>query len=282
MKTSTSNIWKPVWTSLFVAVMALRTAADEAPSAASAPSTPEKSYTGTVVSLNNNDHLLRLKGWFSMQKSFNLGDNCVYYEPGSGNAPINALRPGEKVKVNYQDRHGVLIADRVQQIPMHIEGMITKLDATNHMLTVHQTPLNEQFRLPDDCRIVLRDGKSGTLDDIKIGSYVTVTYETPNDKATAREIAQTSQEFTGTLTAIDLDERTVKAKAVFGSKEFHLADQCAVMNNGQPNGRLADLRPEEKLVFSYDDINGVNVVNRIAPEKAATKNVATTSPPQGE
>jgi hypothetical protein len=34
--------------------------------------------------------------------------------------------------------------------------------------------------------------------------------------------------------------------------------------DGKINGRLADLKPNDKLVFSYDEINGVNVANRIA------------------
>ena len=36
------------------------------------------------------------------------------------------------------------------------------------------------------------------------------------------------------------------------------------MIDGKINGRLADLKPNDKLVFSYDEINGVNVANRIA------------------
>lgn len=281
MKTSMSNTWKPIWTLLFTAAVAFGAAADDATPPAAPASAPEKSFTGTVVSLNANEHLLRVNGWFFQKRAFNLGDNCVYSQPGNDNATVNSFRPGEKVKVSYQDRHGVLIADRVEQIPMRVEGTITALNPAKHTLTVRGTAVHREFQLPADCQIELRGDKTGTLDDIKTGDYVTVTYETPNDTPTAREIAQTSQEFSGSVTAIDLDERTVKAKTMLGSKEFHLADNCAIMVNGQPNGRLADLRPEEKVVFNYDDINGVNVVNRIAPESssapsAAQGRVATT------
>lgn len=283
MKMSILKAWKPVWMLLFTVVAAFSAAADDATSPAVAsptvtPTTPEKSSTGTVVSMDTNEHMLRVKGWFFQNRTFNLGNNCVYSEPGNDNAPINTLRPGEKVKVNYQDRHGVLIADRVEEVPMRMEGTITALNSTNHMLTVRDT-ITQQFRLPDNCQIELRGGKTGTLDDVKVGDYVTVTYETPNDKPTAREIAQTSQEFSGSVTAIDLDSRTVKAKTMFESKNFHLADHCAIMVNGQPDGKLADLRPEEKVVLSYDDINGVNVVTRIAPESSASQpsRVATTT-----
>ena len=277
MKTSTLKAWKPVWMLSFTVAAALSAAADDATSPAVTPTMPEKSYTGTVVLMDANAHVLRVKGWFFQHRAFNLGDNCVYSQPGNDNATVNTLRPGEKVKVSYQDRHGVLIADRVEEIPMRAEGTIMALNTTNHMVTVRNT-ISHQFRLSDNCQIELRGNKTGTLDDIKIGDYVTVTYETPNDTPTAREIAQTSQEFSGSVTAIDLDSRTVKAKTLLESKDFHLADHCAIVVNGQPNGRLADLRPEEKIVLSYDDINGVNVVTRIAPESSAsqTSRVATT------
>jgi hypothetical protein len=101
-----------------------------------------------------------------------------------------------------------------------------------------------------------------------------VTYETPNDIATARQIAQTSESFAGTLTAIDLDERTVKAKTLFDTKKFNLVDNCAIVINGKTDARLSDLKPEDKLVFSYDEINGVNVVNRIALEDDSAKSKA--------
>ena len=282
MKTSTLKAWKPVWMLSFTVAAALSAAADDAtaPAVAPAPATPEKNSTGTVASMDINAHVLRVKGWLFQNRTFNLGNNCIYSEPGNDNATINSLRPGEKVKVSYQDQHGVLIADRVEEVPMRVEGTITALNSTNHMLTVRDT-ISHHCRLTGRCQVELRGDKTGTLDDIKLGDYVTVTYETPNDKPTAREIAQTSQEFSGSVTAIDLDSRTVKAKAMFDSKEFHLADRCAIMVNGQPNGKLADLRPEEKVVLSYDDINGVNVVTRIAPESSASQSqasrVATTN-----
>ena len=43
-------------------------------------------------------------------------------------------------------------------------------------------------------------------------------------------------------------------------------------------GQLSDLAPNEKLVISYDDIDGVNVVNRIATAPAAQTETTMTSP----
>ncbi len=134
------------------------------------------------------------------------------------------------------------------------------------------------FQIANDCGVELRGGKSGELADIQTGNHVTVTYETPDGRLTAWQIAQTSIEFTGTLTAIDLGEKTLKAKAAFSTKKFNVADNCAIVINGRTDGQLSDLKPNDKLVFSYDEINGVNVVNRIAPAEAQPGSVAATSP----
>jgi hypothetical protein len=101
-----------------------------------------------------------------------------------------------------------------------------------------------------------------------------ITYEVPDGKATARQIAQTSETFRGDLTAIDLDQKTMKAKAMFTAKKFNIGDDCVVVINGKPNGKLTDLKPGESLTFSYYNINGVNVVDRIAPAKGSGGAVA--------
>jgi Cu/Ag efflux protein CusF len=174
------------------------------------------------------------------------------------------LRPGQKVTVSYQNAEGVLVADHIVQQPIRYVGTVQAIDPPQHTLTVRHGAMDKEFQIADDCRVMFRDGKTGTLADLQPGYHVTVTYEMPNGKPTAWEIAQTSATFTGTLTAIDLDNRTVKAKAAFSSMKFNRADEFAIVLNGKTGGQMRDLRPGEELTFSYDDVDGVNVVNRIA------------------
>jgi len=256
------------------ATAVFRASADQAATAAR----PEKSCTGTVASVDPKEHVLSVKGWTMMNKSFNVGANCAYHQLDKNNATVNDLRAGEKVTVSYQVVHGVLIADRVAQEPMRFEGMVKAIDTEKHTLTLHQGMSDKELRLAEDCKIALRNGKMGTFADIKVGNQVTATYETPGNKPVARQIAQTSLAFSGTLTAIDLGDKTVKAKAALGSKKFNLADNCTIVINGKPDGKLADLKPNDKLVFSYDEINGVNVVNRIGPTETQPDSVATYGP----
>lgn len=249
-------------------------------SAAEQAAKPDKTYTGTVTSVNPNERMLHVQGLL-MGKDFNLGDSCAFILMDNASGAISDLRPGEKIMVNYQDAHGVLVADRVQQEPMSYEGFVKSIDPAAHTLTLHLTAENKTFTLPSDCKVVLRNDHSGTLADIQPGNHVTVTYETPNGRLTARQIAQTSEKFIGTVKAIDLNNKTLTAKATFETKKFNIADNCIIVLNGQLNGQLSDLKPNEKLVFNYDEVNGVNVVNRIAsvPEKAETESVSVPVSP---
>jgi hypothetical protein len=284
MKTISSKKWLAVCVSVLTAAAALRAPADQSlTNQAVTTARPERSYTGTIIAVDPKEHTLTVQEWAMFKRSFTLGDNCAISQLGNDNATVADLRPGEKAMVNYQDANGVLIADRIEQIPMSYEGMVKAVDPAKQTMTLSESGFDRQLKIADDCKIVLRDDKPGTFADVKVGDHVTVTYEAPGSTPVARQIAQTSMEFTGSLTAIDLDEKTVKAKSLFASKEFHVANNCAVVINGNPDGQLADLKPDEKLVFSYDDINGVNVVNRIASadevQPNSTNSAAANPPP---
>ena len=260
--------------SALTATAGYRALADDASANATAAK-PDKDYTGTIVSVDPKEHTLQVKSFPFSNKKFNLGDACTYTIVGQDSGTVGDLRPGQKVTVGYQDAHGVLVADRVTQQPMRDEGMVKAVDPATQTLTLDQGMMDKKFQLPADCEVTLRGDRAGTVADIQPGNHVLITYEVPDGKATARQIAQTSETFTGDLTAIDLDQKTIKAKAMFTSKKFNLGDDCAVVINGKPNGKLTDLRPGESLIFSYYNINGVNVVDRIAPAKGSGSAVAS-------
>jgi Cu/Ag efflux protein CusF len=271
MKIGTSKVCTVVCMSALTLATALGARADQT----EAPAKPDKSYTGMASTVDPQEHTLSLKGVF-LHKKFNLGDNCAYVLPDQSTGTFSDLRPGERVRVSYQDSHGVLVADRVEQLPMRYEGMVKAIDPAAHTMTVHVRTLDKDFQIANDCRITLREDKAGSLADIQTGDHVTVTYEAPDNQLTARQIAQTSILFTGSLVAIDLPERTVKAREGFTTKKFNLADHCAIVMNGKTDGRLDDLKPNDHLVFSYEEVNGINVVNRIGTAPANPNSMVTT------
>lgn len=238
----------------------------------------EKTYIGTVKSIDPNERILHLQGpmW---NRDFNIGSSCEFVLWNKSSGAINDLQPGEKVMVRYQDANGVRVADRIEQKMMRDEGTVKTIDPAAHKLTLRPPDSNRTFQLPDDCKIVLRNDHSGALADIQPGNHVTVTYETLHGQPIAREIAQTSATFTGTLTTIDPQNKTLKAKAALTTKTFKLGDDCAIVLNGKMDNQLSDLRPNDKLVFSYDEVNGVNIVNRIATLPEPEPAPVSTQPP---
>jgi hypothetical protein len=239
---------------------------------------PGRSYSGRVTFVDPLNRTFDVKSWTLSKKEFNLGDNCSFVLAGVNNGTLGDLRPGQEITVHYQDLQGVRIADRVEQHPMRYEGMVNAVDPNKHTLSLREGGFNRSIRIADGCVVTLRQDKSGVLADIQPGDHVTVTYETPNGDPVARQISQTSMEFTGQLTAIDLDQRVMKAKGSFETKEFSMAGNCAIVINGRIDGKLSQLNPDEKLTFNYDTVNGVNVVSRIAPATGEQKGMATTSP----
>jgi hypothetical protein len=141
---------------------------------------------------------------------------------------------------------------------------------------------HKTFSLPADCKVVLRDDRNGSLEDVKVGHHVTVVYELPGHSPVARAIEQTSATFVGTLNAIDASARTVKAKQLIGDKKFNLADNCEIVVNGKPGGSLSDLRLGQKLALSYDEIDGVNVATRIAPADQSTSTDTAKASPRAQ
>ena len=66
-----------------------------------------------------------------------------------------------------------------------------------------------------------------------------------------------------------------------GQEHRHGRHGSEHLPNGRSDGRLSDLKPDDRLVFTYDEINGVNVVDRIAPTVEPANTVATTQPQTG-
>ena len=271
-----TNMLCNLWTTVCVSALTLTAAFNAVAEDTKADVKPNKSYIGAVTSVDTKEHTLGLKGTF-LSKTFNLGNDCTYTLVDKNAGDIGDLHPGQRAMVVYQESHGVKVANRVVQQPLRYEGTVKAFDPIQRTMTLRGRGMDRTFQIAGGCKVVLRDYKSGALADVQSGNYVTVTYETPNEKPTAWKIAQTSETFTGSLTAIDLDTRTIKAKALLGAKKFNLGDNCAIVINGRINGQLADLKPNDKLVFSYDEINGINVANRIAPAGTAQQSETTAA-----
>ena len=222
----------------------------------------DRTFTGTVKSVDPEQRSFAVQGMV-FTKRFDAAESCSYSMMDPKAQSINGLRLGQKVTVGYENHQGVRIADCVTQLPMRFKGRVNAVDPIAHTVTVRHKALDKTFQVGSDCKMTLHANKSGSLTDLKPGQLIEVTYESPKYWLMAREITQTSATFTGSLTAIDLGDRTLKAKHAFSSKRFNVADNCKIEVKGKDDGRLVDLRPGQTVTFCYDEVKGVNVANRI-------------------
>jgi hypothetical protein len=236
--------------------------------------TKDKEFTGKVDYVNGDQHLLKVRG-FLRYRTFDLGKDCLITRWDDTTGNINDLRRGQKVSVGYQNVHGVLAADRVEQTAMRYSGVVKVMDPERRQLVMHAWDRDRTFVLAEDCKIVLHDQNNGALASIKPGDHVTVVYEAPSGADIARQIAQTSVSFTGSIVAIDLSRRTISADGMFGVKQFNLANNCSIVMDGRTDAPMMNLRPGQRLTINYDEVNGVDVANRIAPAEGAHE--ATTA-----
>jgi hypothetical protein len=241
----------------------------------------EQNWGGTLTAVNAQDNTVTGQHWWSTE-TFHAGKNCAIVAVDKKEAALSDLRPGEKVKIRYQDVEGVRVADRIVERALHDGGTVQAVDAKAGTVTMQEPPLYKPFRAPetlriaDDCKVVLANGDEGTLADVRPGDRVTVIYELPGDSRVAYRIRDRSSSLVATLDAVDLSARTVKIKQKTGEETFQLADKCRIIASNQQREPLKDLALGQQYRFTYRDVNGVNVLDQITPAQE-TKPAETAS-----
>jgi hypothetical protein len=287
MEIHSSRKWAAVCVSILAMTASLKLSADPAATVSQSGET----NAGIITAIDLKDHMLDVKN-----KKFNLSDTCTCTIVGKDNGSLDDLRQGQRVVVSYHhitnavavDRtqqelrtsdlrsggqriqinnyfytNDLLVADHVQQELMTCNAIVRTNDLTEHTLTLRFVLLNQAFQVPDDCKVTLHDGRSGSIADIQSGNYVEVTYETPGDADVAHEIVQTNTTFMGKLMTVNPTNRTITAATLFDTRELHPADDCVIILSGKTNAQLSDLKLYGKFVFSYNYIDGVNLVSLI-------------------
>lgn len=87
--------------------------------------------------------------------------------------------------------------------------------------------------------------------------------ETKEQTASAKPAADI-QEYTGTISAVDAEERMVKVDKYFWDKSFNLAENCTYSVGMDREAVLDNLRPDMEVVVTYQDRDGVLVATHIA------------------
>src|SRR5690349_14814366 len=126
----------------------------------------EKSYSGIIDRVDAKEKTVKLKGML-FTRTFNIADNCEFSLGDKKDATLDNLRAGQKVDVQYKDASGVLVANRFTQEELSYSGTVQAIDRNAHTLKLSHSGLHKTFELPGDCRVILRDDRSGSLEDVK-------------------------------------------------------------------------------------------------------------------
>ncbi|HEV2693930.1 MAG TPA: hypothetical protein VG347_13635 [Verrucomicrobiae bacterium] len=285
MKTTKTTAWIAASAAVLTSVALFRALAAEPATASTNSDTlsnsdKDKTYTGTVSSIDPQTHVLGVQGWTTLSKKFIFNDSCTFAQLDKNKASAKDLRIGERVSVSFEEVNGAVVANRVQQEAMRFEGTVKDINLKTNLMVLHQTALDKELLLPVDCKIVLYDGKPGALADIESGDHVMAIFETPNATPIARQILKVSIPFKATLSAVDAEKQTVTARTSSATKTFAVAANCVYAVNGLTDAKIKDLnvRLGDHFVFSYETINGVETVSRIASAEPPPNTVAVAIP----
>ncbi len=234
----------------------------------------EQTQTGTLSAVNTQDHTVQVRTWLG-SRTFNVGDKCTIVAVDKKGAALSDLRPGIKVQIRYQNVDGVLVADMLAEKALFYDGTISAVDPKAGTVTMTESPLAEPFHAPktfrvtDTSKVFLSNGRSGAIANLQPGDRITVSYENPGGSPAAYRIRERTTSCIGTIDVIDSSARMVEVKDSSGQQKFQLADQCQILLPDQKNGRLQDVTIGQKYRLTYEQVNGINVLDRIAPVQPA-------------
>lgn len=241
----------------------------------------EQVWIGTITVVDTKAKTLTGEHW-RFAKSFDLGQKCAISTVDNKEAALGDLRPGEKVNIRYQQAEGVLVADRITEQALRYDGRVQSVDQKAGTITMEERPLYQpfhaakRFQIAGDCKVLRWNGQEGRLRDLQPGDRVSVVYEIPNGSPVAYRIRKRTAAFEGVVETIDLSARKLKTRQGSGEQKFAVGDHCQVMLSGERTGHLKDLMPGSEYRFSYEKVNGINVLDRVS-ELPAAKTAKTAS-----
>src|ERR1051325_8673111 len=85
-------------------------------------------------------------------------------------------------------------------------------------------------------------------------------------RAFADEVATSTKQdktYTGTVTAVDPQERVLHVKGLMFTKKFNLGDSCKYTLLDNSAGSINDLRPGQRITVHYQNAQGVLAASRV-------------------
>jgi cold shock CspA family protein len=95
-------------------------------------------------------------------------------------------------------------------------------------------------------------------------ALLSMAYVSPALGGDSRTAAPKEKTFKGSVSAVDVPDKTLSVKGFFFTRNFHMGNDCKVSLEDRAVASLAELRPGQKVDVRYEDDNGVLIAMNIA------------------
>ena len=158
----------------------------------------EKSWTGTLTAVRGTNTITVADAVET--RTFGISTNCAIVTGNNKSGTLSELQPGEHVIIQYRRVQGELVAERitekVQRCTGTVDGIVPTTEGASMLELKSVLGLSgtaRAFRLDSNCEVVLRNGESGTLENVKPGDEVTILYIPSDGGAIGCQVEDTSR-----------------------------------------------------------------------------------------
>ncbi len=150
---------------------------------------------------------------------------------------FTSLRPAWADEVNDEQKaSGTLLSVNEKDRTVAIEGIF----------------FQKSYNLADNCRIIIPDKTETKISDLRPGHRVEINYRSIDGVLVVNRLRQDNLVMIGSVETIQLDKRTLALSVGTRVRVFNIADTCRFFARGKEQGKLEDLKPNQKINVSYE------------------------------
>ena len=224
------------------------------------------SFTGKITGMDRTAKTVTVKQLLD-SRTFNLTEDFKVYELDVASnetreAKLGDLKIGQQVRVEYDEINGARLARSIQEMGNTFSGRITEIDPNTKTVKVNKLLDTRTFNLADKSNILVYEAaspelKGMKLDDLNVGLNVTVGYEVVNGAFIAHRIEEQTRTFSGQVSAVDPNLRTVTVKKVLETRTFDVPEGAEIVMRGEEEATLGELLVGHRVAVEYREANGV-------------------------
>jgi hypothetical protein len=131
-------------------------------------------------------------------------------------------------------------------------GTVVAVDPGNKTVTARDwLGMKKVFHLGDKCGVATLDKEEASVNDLHPGEKVRIQYQEEQGVRVASRIVELRLRLEGTVEGVNPESRTVTLKAATSRTTLHLAASCDILRRDGKSGKLADLKPGDKISLVY-------------------------------